>query len=118
MFHECYFISTCSPRSFSDAPGTPANPETPQVPHGYWKLSPSPECPLPLRIWHGSTSAFAIPVNRGVRVSTTNLSRLSPGRMAALPPAAISRHRSNGILISARSEEHTSELQSPMYLVC
>src|SRR5437763_11082015 len=35
------------------------------------------------------------------------------------PPSHVQRERSTGrSIVRARSEEHTSELQSPMYLVC
>src|SRR5437762_6465027 len=38
--------------------------------------------------------------------------RPRPMRCSAMPGAAVAAHR------ASRSEEHTSELQSPMYLVC
>src|ERR1017187_8731405 len=38
--------------------------------------------------------------------------------LASVPPRPTNRERSVSHEISPRSEEHTSELQSPMYLVC
>src|SRR5437764_5355286 len=49
----------------------------------------------------------------------TTLSDLVPGRLRAFPDARRMAGRSTGTAPSrSRSEEHTSELQSPMYLVC
>src|SRR5437763_4365205 len=57
--------------------------------------------------------------------ATTALSTLSlhdalpiSAEMRPIPPATLSRGNSSRMTPYARSEEHTSELQSPMYLVC
>src|SRR5215210_9201779 len=42
----------------------------------------------------------------------------SRGRAGRSPSPAAWPHRRSGRTRSCRSEEHTSELQSPMYLVC
>src|SRR5690348_17366720 len=44
--------------------------------------------------------------------------RCSANSCAGRPEAPILRYDANGRLLKARSEEHTSELQSPVHLVC
>src|SRR5437762_6584148 len=42
----------------------------------------------------------------------------APGHSPAAPPAPVTSPPAASASVPGRSEEHTSELQSPMYLVC
>src|SRR5437879_8976410 len=62
---------------------------------------------------------------RSCAISTTSSSPLGPARLdakssgsAADPGACHWRSTTVAVIRQFRSEEHTSELQSPMYLVC
>src|SRR5437762_9959756 len=57
--------------------------------------------------------------NRGTSESLSRMcARCLPPARAVVDAATLPRPRSRGKAKPERSEEHTSELQSPMYLVC
>src|SRR2546422_7747352 len=60
------------------------------------------------------------PVRRGQRAAshTRALSSRPRGRLAGGPPLPVSFLGGTGHMIKNRSEEHTSELQSRLHLVC
>src|ERR1017187_4297365 len=74
----------------------------------------------------GDTSLCANPINRArvaIRKTPDPPAQLQPGRGVWLPPRPDQIVRSQTDVLrnpsrQYRSEEHTSELQSPMYLVC
>src|SRR5687768_18184243 len=62
------------------------------------------------------TTLFRSP--RAARVRRRGARRSTPGARGPELPAAADEGRARRALIGARSEEHTSELQSRLHLVC
>src|SRR5437879_9506356 len=71
------------------------------------------------RCLHASTGSAHVPdlANDRYRTDEKLTGQLTATRMEGSPLPALSAYYSS-ILRPIRSEEHTSELQSPMYLVC
>src|SRR5437879_7942178 len=80
------------------------------------------DCPRQFRIPH---SALRIGVHSYLNASTgSSLAALAAGAIPKTSPTvidtivAIAALHTGTVVLKSRSEEHTSELQSPMYLVC
>src|SRR5437879_4809153 len=76
----------------------------------------------PERVKQAIKEALAKGADRGIHVADDNFAQLDPLGSAKALAAAIRKEKADlvltGLQSDDRSEEHTSELQSPMYLVC
>src|SRR5437879_8851438 len=93
-------------------------PSTASTPSTWWRVTPyfTARMPPALVATLPPSDALFSPGNTGYTspccaVSLSSTSRVTPG-------CTTERPRNTDSCIRCRSEEHTSELQSPMYLVC
>src|SRR5437879_7633530 len=85
-----------------------------------WSLAPSRRFPAKKKTWgdHARESVAAQAVRLIAARSTTSFEFSCAKQNGTPTPAKKTLLTSAGSMDRTRSEEHTSELQSPMYLVC